>query len=73
VPLVSVGVVHAHADAALADLQVRRVVAQLEVVEVEVGGVQAEAVHAELEPELHVIEQLILHGRAVEIQVRLAG
>ncbi len=71
--LVGVRVVDTHTDAAFANLGIWRVVAQFGIVEVEVRGIQAEPVYAELEPELHIIEHLILHGLAVEVQVRLAG
>ena len=40
----------------------------------EVGdGVEADAVHAEVEPEADDVEDFLLHGRVVVIQVRLVG
>src|SRR3990167_8843646 len=50
-----------------------RVVAQGRVVKAEVDGVQAVAVHTQLQPELHGVQQRILHGGVVEIQIGLAA
>ncbi len=47
--------------------------AQLLVVEVEVDGVEAEAVDAALEPEPRDVEQRVLHLAVVEVEVRLLG
>ena len=51
----------------------RRIAAQLAVVEVEIAGVQAEAVDAPFQPKTQVVEVRALHRRLVEIQVGLAG
>ena len=52
-------------------VQRRWIVAQVLVVNIEVDRVEPEAVDAPVQPEAGDAEQLILHGRAVEIQVRL--
>ena len=50
-----------------------RIVPQLLVAEIVVHGVQAEAVHASVEPELHGRKHGILNFCVVEIQIRLRG
>ena len=58
------------------DAQVRRlgrVVAEPGVVETEVDRVQAQAVHAPVQPEADVVQRGRAHGRMVEIEVGLRG
>jgi hypothetical protein len=43
------------------------------VVEAEIDRVQAQAVDAAVEPELHVVQRRLAHCRVVEVQVRLRG
>ncbi len=71
--LVGVGVFLAHAYGAFSHRVAGRIVPKPGVVEAEVDGVQAKAVHAAIQPELHIRQYLCLHRRVVEIQVRLAG
>jgi hypothetical protein len=46
-----------------------RVAAQQRVLEVVVAGVEPEAGHAELEPEAHLVQHLLLDRRVVKVQV----
>ncbi len=71
VVLEGVRVVRAEAAAHALALRLGRVVAQLRVVETEIDRIQAEAVDATVQPELHVVQRGLLHRRVVEIQVRL--
>ena len=50
-----------------------RIVAKLGVVEVEVHGVEPEAVDAPLQPEAHDVQHRVLNRRVVEVQVGLRG
>ena len=66
-----VGVVlHQHRAVAALLGRRRRVVAQLRVVRVQVGRVQAEAVHTAVQPEACDAQHRFLHRRAVKVQVR---
>ena len=68
---VRIGRAEAAAHALLAWLG--RVVAQLAVVEAEVDRVQADAVHALVQPETHIVQRGRAHVGVVEVQVRLRG
>ena len=50
----------------------RRVVAQILVSKVKIDRIQTKAVHAALEPKLRHIQQSLLHGCVVQVQVGLA-
>ncbi|MNN07338.1 hypothetical protein D3C81_1201620 [compost metagenome] len=71
VVLVGVRVVRAEAAADALVGRLGRVVAQLRVMEAEVDRIQAEAIHAPVQPEAHVVQGRLLHLRMVEIQIRL--
>ncbi len=73
VVVVLVGVRIVRAEAAPHPLLRRlgRVVAQLCVVEAEVDRIQAEAIHAAVQPEAHIVQGGLLHVRVMEVQVRL--
>ncbi|EGE59994.1 hypothetical protein RHECNPAF_1760086 [Rhizobium etli CNPAF512] len=49
------------------------IVAQQRVVEIEIDGVEAEAIDASIEPEAHDIEQTVLHVRIMQVHVGLRG
>ena len=51
--------------------KMRRIAAQMTVVEIIVHGVETEAVHTAIEPELHGLKQRVLNLRVVEVEVRL--
>ena len=51
----------------------RRIVRQRLVMEIEVGGVEAEPVDAQLQPEAQIVELCLTHLRMMKVQVRLAG
>ena len=51
----------------------RRIVAQLGVVEVEIDGIQAETVYAQIQPETHIVQLRLTCFRVMEVNVRLAG
>jgi hypothetical protein len=71
--LVVVGV-HRRRDGGVAQLLgERRVVAQFLVVEIEIDGVEPEAVDPPVQPEAHHVEQGFLNFRIVEVQIRLRG
>ena len=69
--LVGVRVVRAEAAAHPLVGGLGRVVAQLRIVEAEVDRIQAEAIHAAIQPEAHVVQGGLLHFRVMEVQVRL--
>jgi len=71
VVLVGVRVVRTEAAAHALVRRLGRVIAQLRVVEAEVDRIQAEAVHAAVQPEPHIVQGGLLHIRVMEVQVRL--
>ncbi len=73
VVLVGIGVVGAKAATAALLRGLGRVVAQLPIVETEVDGIEAHAIHATLQPEAHVVEHGAPHRLAVEVEIRLLG
>ncbi|MNV50932.1 hypothetical protein D3C71_1429620 [compost metagenome] len=73
VVLVGVRIVRTEAAAEALFQRLGRVVTQLCIVEAEVDRIQAEAIHATVEPEPHVIQRGLLHRRVVEVQVGLVG